>query len=224
MAGDSGRDRKRPPARTWAPDDRQAQSVLRRFGRLAAGCLTGFVILSLLVTMLYRVAPPPVTPLMVLRSAEGYGIRKNWRPLDDISPALIRAVIASEDQRFCRHFGFDWSAIEMAWEQYQSGDGGLLGASTISMQTAKNVFLWPGRTWLRKAFEAYFTALIELLEQAADHRGLSQCRRMGSRDLWRRSRGRALLPQACATAERDRGRPARRGVARPARPLGKLSR
>jgi len=90
------------------------------------------------------------------------GIRKNWRPLDDISPALIRAVIASEDQRFCRHFGFDWSAIEMAWEQYQSGDGGLLGASTISMQTAKNVFLWPARNWLRKALEAYFTALIEL--------------------------------------------------------------
>ncbi len=136
--------------------------MLRRLGRIAAGCLTGFVILSLLLTMLYRVAPPPVTPLMLLRSAEGYGIRKNWRPLDDISPALIRAVIASEDQRFCRHFGFDWSAIEMAWEQYQSGDGGLLGASTISMQTAKNVFLWPDRTWLRKAFEAYFTALIEL--------------------------------------------------------------
>ena len=136
--------------------------MLRRLGRIAAGCLTGFVILSLLLTMLYRVAPPPVTPLMLLRSAEGYGIRKNWRPLDDISPALIRAVIASEDQRFCRHLGFDWSAIEMAWEQYQSGDGGLLGASTISMQTAKNVFLWPDRTWLRKAFEAYFTALIEL--------------------------------------------------------------
>jgi monofunctional glycosyltransferase len=162
MAGDSQRDRKRPPARSSAADDRQAGSRLRRVGRIAAGCLAGFVILSLLLTMLYRVAPPPVTPLMVLRFAEGYGIRKNWRPLDDISPALIRAVIASEDQRFCRHFGFDWSAIEMAWEQYQSGDGGLLGASTISMQTAKNVFLWPGRTWLRKAFEAYFTALIEL--------------------------------------------------------------
>src|SRR5438552_14879413 len=103
MAGDSGRDRKRPPAPSWAADDRQAGSVLRRLGRIAAGCLTGFVILSLLLTMLYRVAPPPVTPLMLLRSAEGYGIRKNWRPLDDISPALIRAVMASEDQRFCRH-------------------------------------------------------------------------------------------------------------------------
>jgi monofunctional biosynthetic peptidoglycan transglycosylase len=99
---------------------------------------------------------------MLLRFAEGHGIRKSWRPLDEISPALIRAVMASEDQRFCLHRGFDWNAIEMAWEQYQSGDGELLGASTISMQTAKNVFLWPARDWLRKAFEAYFTALIEL--------------------------------------------------------------
>jgi monofunctional biosynthetic peptidoglycan transglycosylase len=75
---------------------------------------------------------------------------------------LIRAVIASEDQRFCLHHGFDWQAIENAWEQYRSGEGEMLGASTISMQTAKNLFLWPARDWLRKAFEAYFTALIEL--------------------------------------------------------------
>ena len=162
MAGDSRRDRKRPLALHRAGDERQAGSVLRRLGRLAGGCLTGFVILSLFLAMLYRSAPPPVTPLMLLRLAEGYGIHKGWRPLDDISPALIRAVMASEDQRFCRHFGFDWGAIEAAWEQYQSGDDGLLGASTISMQTAKNVFLWPARNWLRKALEAYFTALIEL--------------------------------------------------------------
>ncbi|HEY4471022.1 MAG TPA: monofunctional biosynthetic peptidoglycan transglycosylase [Stellaceae bacterium] len=136
--------------------------MLRRLGRIIWGCVTGFVILSLFLTMLYRVAPPPVTPLMLLRLAEGYGMQKSWRPLDDISPALIRAVMASEDQRFCRHFGFDWSAIEAAWQQYQSGEGELLGASTISMQTAKNVFLWPARNWLRKAPEAYFTALIEL--------------------------------------------------------------
>jgi monofunctional biosynthetic peptidoglycan transglycosylase len=136
--------------------------VLRRLGRIIWGCVTGFVILSLFLTMLYRVAPPPVTPLMLQRFAEGYGMQKSWRPLDDISPALIRAVMASEDQRFCRHFGFDWSAIEAAWQQYQSGEGELLGASTISMQTAKNVFLWPARNWLRKAPEAYFTALIEL--------------------------------------------------------------
>ena len=70
--------------------------------------------------------------------------------------------MAGEDARFCRHHGFDWGAIETAWDRYQSGHGRLLGASTISMQTAKNVFLWPGRDWLRKGFEAWFTALIEL--------------------------------------------------------------
>jgi monofunctional glycosyltransferase len=139
-----------------------ATSVLRRLGRFAAGCVSGFVILSLVLVVLYRHIPPPVTPLMVLRLTEGYGLHKDWRPLDEISPTLIRAVIASEDQRFCRHHGFDWKAIENAWEQYQSGDGELLGASTISMQTAKNVFLWPARDWLRKGLEAYFTALIEL--------------------------------------------------------------
>ena len=70
--------------------------------------------------------------------------------------------MAGEDARFCRHHGFDWGAIETAWDRYQSGHGRMLGASTISMQTAKNVFLWPGRDWLRKGFEAWFTALIEL--------------------------------------------------------------
>ena len=90
------------------------------------------------------------------------GIDKSWRPLGNISPHLIRAAMAGEDARFCRHHGFDWGAIETAWDRYQSGHGRLLGASTISMQTAKNVFLWPGRDWLRKGFEAWFTALIEL--------------------------------------------------------------
>jgi len=140
----------------------RATSLLRRLARLAAGVVSGFLILSLGLVLLYRIVPPPVTSLMLLRLADGYGLHKSWRPLDQISSALIRAVIASEDQRFCLHHGFDWSAIETAWEQYRSGEGELLGASTISMQTAKNVFLWPARDWLRKAFEAYFTALIEL--------------------------------------------------------------
>jgi membrane peptidoglycan carboxypeptidase len=80
--------------------------------------------------------------------------------LGNISPHLIRAAMAGEDTRFCRHHGFDWGAIETAWDRYQSGHGRLLGAGTISMQTAKNVFLWPGRDWLRQGFEAWFTALI----------------------------------------------------------------
>jgi len=153
--------RRAPPISHLGHAGRRA-SLLRRIGRLAAGLVSAFLILSLALVMLYRQLPPPATPLMLLRLGEGYGMRKSWRPLDQVSPALIRAVIASEDQRFCLHHGFDWNAIENAWEQYQSGDGGVLGASTISMQTAKNVFLWPARDWLRKAFEAYFTALIEL--------------------------------------------------------------
>jgi monofunctional biosynthetic peptidoglycan transglycosylase len=162
MARDNRKAQTAGVALSRAGEAPQRKSALRRLGRLAAGCISGFLILSLFLVMLYRVAPPPATPLMLIRFAEGYGIQKSWRPLADISPALIRSVIASEDQRFCRHFGFDWKAIETAWEQYQSGDGELLGASTISMQTAKNVFLWPARDWLRKGIEAYFTVLIEL--------------------------------------------------------------
>ena len=122
----------------------------------------GFLLASIVLVGLYRALPPPGTPLMLIRRVEGYGIDKSWRRLDDISPHLIRAAMAGEDARFCRHHGFDWGAIETAWDHYQSGHGRLLGASTISMQTAKNVFLWPGRDWLRKGFEAWFTALIEL--------------------------------------------------------------
>ena len=99
---------------------------------------------------------------MLIRRVEGYGIDKSWRPLHQISPHLLRAAMAGEDARFCRHHGFDWGAVATAWDRYQSGHGRMLGASTISMQTAKNVFLWPGRDWLRKGFEAWFTALIEL--------------------------------------------------------------
>ena len=135
---------------------------MRRIGRIALYGVIGFLIGSIVLVALYRALPPPGTPLMLIRRVEGYGIDKSWRPLDDISPHLIRAAMAGEDARFCRHHGFDWGAIETAWNRYQSGHGRLLGASTISMQTAKNVFLWPGRDWLRKAFEAWFTALIEL--------------------------------------------------------------
>ncbi|CCG40773.1 Monofunctional biosynthetic peptidoglycan transglycosylase [Magnetospirillum molischianum DSM 120] len=116
--------------------------------------------IPLTLTMLFRVVPPPVTPLMLLRVVQGYGIDKNWRPLDQISPYLRQAVIASEDAKFCTHWGFDWDAIDNAIDMYEDG-GKVLGASTISMQTAKNVFLWPGRTFVRKGMEAYLTLYLE---------------------------------------------------------------
>jgi monofunctional biosynthetic peptidoglycan transglycosylase len=138
------------------------RSPWRRIGRGLFLLCSLFVIASIVLVALYRVVPPPATPLMLIRAAQGYGLAKSWRPLDAISPNLVRAVMAGEDARFCQHHGFDFDAIERAWQRYRRGRGRLVGASTISMQTAKNLFLWPGRDWLRKALEAWFTAWLEL--------------------------------------------------------------
>lgn len=116
-----------------------------------------------LVILLYRIVPPPVTPLMLIRAAEGYGIAKSWVPLSEISPYLQRAVIASEDAKFCTHHGFDWDAVNNAVERLQQNHRRVLGASTISMQTSKNLFLWPRRTFVRKGVEAYLTVWLEAL-------------------------------------------------------------
>lgn len=120
------------------------------------------VVLPLVLTLLFRFVPPPFTPLMVIRLVQGHDLEKNWQPLTRLSPHLRRAVIASEDAKFCTHWGFDWDAIDNAIDRY--GDGGrVLGASTISMQTAKNLFLWPSRTFIRKGLEAYLTLYLEVL-------------------------------------------------------------
>lgn len=111
--------------------------------------------------MIYAVAPPPFTPLMLIRGVEGYGLSKDWVPLSEISTHLQRAVIASEDSKFCQHSGFDWVAVDNALERYQKGQQSLLGASTISMQTSKNLMLWPGRTFVRKGVEAFVTVWLE---------------------------------------------------------------
>ncbi len=121
------------------------------------------VIASGAAVLAYRTVDPVHTPLMTLRAMErgdAVPARQRWRPLDQISPNLIRAVIASEDSHFCTHDGFDWDAIRMALEKLEE-DGRARGASTISMQTAKNVFLWPDRLYVRKGLEAAFTAMIE---------------------------------------------------------------
>jgi monofunctional biosynthetic peptidoglycan transglycosylase len=100
---------------------------------------------------------------MVVRAAEGRGWEYRWRPIGKISPALVQAAVASEDARFCDHHGFDFDAIQKAMEHNEKHPNRIRGASTISQQTAKNVFLWPGRDWVRKGFEAYFTVLIETI-------------------------------------------------------------
>ncbi len=123
---------------------------------------------TILVTVMYRFVPVYFTPLMFIRcfqqAGEGKSIkmRHHWVPMREISPHMPVAVMASEDQRFLLHHGFDYQAIEKAAMHNLKGKK-THGASTISQQTAKNVFLWPGRSWVRKGFEAYFTVLIELM-------------------------------------------------------------
>jgi monofunctional biosynthetic peptidoglycan transglycosylase len=120
--------------------------MLHHFRHFLLLTIGGFVVASILVVALYREVPPPATPLMLIRSVEGRGLTKSWRPLDAISPHLIRAVLAGEDQKFCEHHGFDWNAIREAWRRYRQGNGKLRGASTVSMQTAKTFFCGPGAT------------------------------------------------------------------------------
>ena len=112
--------------------------------------------------LVYRFLPVPITPLMVIRLLQGEGLHKAWVPLEAIAPALPYAVIAAEDNRFCEHAGFDWRELEGQIDRLRAG-GRARGASTITMQTAKNLFRWPGRDLVRKALEAWFTPQIELL-------------------------------------------------------------
>ena len=124
---------------------------------------------TILVVVAYKVMPVVVTPLMVIRSVENLAHGKSpfwhhtWVSLKDISPDMPIAVMASEDQRFLIHHGFDFDAIQKAMKRNEEAGKKKYGASTISQQTAKNVFLWQGRTWLRKGLETYFTVLIEFI-------------------------------------------------------------
>ncbi|WP_043527896.1 monofunctional biosynthetic peptidoglycan transglycosylase [Litchfieldella xinjiangensis] len=130
--------------------------------------LVGFVALSIGLVMLFRVVPVFGSMVMVERKLESWtageplDIQHQWRPWAELSGHAKLAVVAAEDQRFPRHFGFDLTEMRRAWEASRDG-GRLRGASTISQQTAKNLFLWSGRSWLRKGLEAWFTMLIELI-------------------------------------------------------------
>jgi monofunctional glycosyltransferase len=123
----------------------------------------GLVVVSpVALVLLYRVLAPPFTPLMAERWLAHGTVTERWVPLTAISPNLVRAVIASEDSKFCAHHGFDWDAIDRALAQDAAGER-VRGGSTISQQTAKNLFLLPDRTWTRKGIEAAFTVLLEEL-------------------------------------------------------------
>lgn len=130
--------------------------------RLVVGLLLAFAAVSVAWVGLYRFVDPPLTFLMARDMLRGETVTRQWLPLDDMARAMPRAAIAAEDGKFCSHAGFDIDAIEKAQEANRAGRP-LRGGSTITQQTAKNVFLWPGRSMLRKGVEAWFTFLIEKL-------------------------------------------------------------
>jgi monofunctional glycosyltransferase len=137
-----------------------------RVWRIAFDILLYFAALTIAPVLLYKFINPPTTPLMLIRWVEN-GTPKSrpphlnaWVPIEQLSPNITKAVLVAEDQKFFVHNGFDWLAIEYAIQTNMTTDR-KVGASTISMQTARNVFLWQTRTWFRKLLESYFTVLIE---------------------------------------------------------------
>ena len=125
--------------------------------------------LSIFSVVFFRFVPVPLTPLMLIRcgeqvfSSDPVRLKHDWVSIDEISKNLPLAVVCSEDQNFMNHSGFDLDAIQRSVDAAKRGAKRVRGASTISQQTAKNVFLWPGRSWIRKGFEVYFTVLIEFV-------------------------------------------------------------
>lgn len=142
---------------------RPRRSLWSRVGRMALLLFVIFGVAGPILTVaVYRVVPPPITWLMVQRLFEGKGFHRDWVPITSISPTLTQSVIAAEDARFCEHRGFDFGAMQKAFAHNERSSR-IRGGSTISQQTAKNIFLWPDRSYLRKGLEAYFTVLIEAL-------------------------------------------------------------
>ncbi len=137
---------------------------MKKFFRFLFKLILGLILFSVFMVVLYKWVPVPATPLMAIRYFENpeEPIKHEWVSYDEISGYLPLAVLSSEDQNFLKHSGFDMKAIEKAIENNKKGKR-VRGASTISQQTAKNVFLWPHRDWFRKGLEAYFTFLMETL-------------------------------------------------------------
>lgn len=134
---------------------------LRPALRVLAYVAGAWLALTLALMVIYRFVNPPVSSLMLQQWLAGTEIKQNWLPLDRISPHVVRAVLVSEDGRFCQHWGVDLDAMQDALEHV--GEGNARGASTISMQVVKNLFLWPSKSYVRKAVELPLTWLMELL-------------------------------------------------------------
>jgi monofunctional biosynthetic peptidoglycan transglycosylase len=126
--------------------------------------IIGYILFAPIWVLLYKFVPVPITFHMVQRVFEGYGLDKDWVSYEEVSPNFFRAVIGGEDGRFMSHEGIDWKAVEDAKRYNERNEGKKKrGASTITMQTAKNTFLWHGRNYVRKGLEVYYTYLIEYI-------------------------------------------------------------
>ncbi|WP_158796948.1 monofunctional biosynthetic peptidoglycan transglycosylase [Pedobacter sp. L105] len=155
-------------AKKRASSTKSSKFSLQKLKVLLAKIMLGFILITVFWVVALRYINPPFTLLMVLRDIErktdgkDFKIDKKWVKYNDMSPYMGRAAIAGEDQKFMHHYGFDLTAINRAYHANKADSTKVKGGSTISQQTAKNVFLWPGRSWIRKGFEAYFTVLIEI--------------------------------------------------------------
>lgn len=145
-------------AATKAAPAAPAQPLPRRVLRWAGRVVAGIAGLYLLLILLFSFLPPPINFYQLGEAARLGGIEKDWVPMEDIAPVMARAAVAAEDANYCLHWGFDMAAIRQA-----VSEGSNRGASTISQQTVKNVFLWHGRSWARKAAEAALTPVVETL-------------------------------------------------------------
>jgi len=159
MATTRGTTRRRNPRRKGLRFPGNPTSLAGKLARWLLMLILAFVGISLLQVLVYKFVPVPVTITMLM---DENGITKDWTPLSDIDPDMPRAAIAGEDAKFCQHHGFDAEAIRKAME-YNAQGGRIRGGSTISQQTAKNVFLWQGGGFFRKGLEAWYTVLIEAI-------------------------------------------------------------
>jgi monofunctional biosynthetic peptidoglycan transglycosylase len=156
----------RKPAKK--PVKKGSSSFMSKLSRFLFKAFLWFLGISVFFVLLFKFVPVPFTPLMVIRGIENKTAGKevyfshDWEPIENISVNLQKAVIASEDGTFLKHNGFDFTAMQKAYKNNERGRR-IKGGSTISQQTAKNVFLWQGRSYLRKGLEAYFTVLIEVI-------------------------------------------------------------
>jgi len=156
------------PRKSKQPIKKESTSFMSKLTRFLFKILLWFLGLSLFFVVFFKFVPVPFTPLMVIRGIENKVAGKevffshDWEPIENISMNLQKAVIASEDGTFLKHNGFDFVAMQKAYKSNERGRR-IKGGSTISQQTAKNVFLWQGRSYLRKGLEAYFTVLIEII-------------------------------------------------------------